>query len=214
MAGTLKAQLDRVQAEMASRPSGLIEHVERVAKEAREIGAYWDVDQERLALAAWGHDLFRHESEARQLQLAAEAGVAISSEDRRSPIVLHGPVAAAVLEHRLGVDDREVLAAVRDHTLGLAEMSLIAKIILLADKVEPRKRKRDPEMKRIRRLAWRDLDTALLCWADWKWVVEREKGYDSHPVHWQARTQWVREHHFDSDPSDVRMESMPTAPVC
>jgi len=214
MAGALKTQLERVQAEMASRPKGLIAHVERVAREAVEIGEYWDIDPERLALASWGHDLFRHESAERQLQLAAEAGVAISSEDRRSPIVLHGPIAASVLEHRLGVDDREVLAGVRDHTLGLTEMSLIAKIILLADKVEPRKRKRDPEMKRIRKLAWRDLDTALLCWADWKWIVERDNGYDSHPVHWQARKEWVREHHFEIDPEDVRLQSVPTAPVC
>jgi predicted HD superfamily hydrolase involved in NAD metabolism len=214
MPGTLRRQIERVQAEMQSRPQRLIEHVERVAREALAIGEYWDVDPDRLELASWGHDLFRHEPEERQLQLAAESGVAVSSEDRRSPIVLHGPIAATVLEHRFGIDDRDVLAGVRDHTLGIPEMSLIGKIILLADKVEPNKRKRTPEMKRIRRLAWRDLDIALLCWADWKWVDEREHGYESHPAHWRARTTWVREHHLDADPPDSRLESVQGASVC
>lgn len=214
MAETVRHQIERIQAEMQSRPAGLIEHSKRVAAEAIKIGQYWDVDAERLELASWGHDLFRHEPDERQLQLAREAGVAVGLEDRRSPIVLHGPIAASVMEHRFGVDDRDVLEAVRDHTLGLAEMSLIAKIILLADKVEPRKRKRDPAMKLIRKLAWRDLDAALLCWADWKWVEEREHGYESHPRHWSARVHWVREHHFEIGAADLRLESVPRAPVC
>lgn len=214
MAKSIREQIAVVKREMASRPQKLIEHVERVVAEAVEIGGYWDIDPERLELAACGHDLFRHEGEERQLQLAAEAGLAVSAEDRRSPIVLHGPIAASVMEHRLGVDDRDVLQAIRDHTLGLPAMSLIGKVILLADKVEPRKRKRDPEMKRIRRLAWRDLDAALLCWADWKWVEERTHEWHSHPEHWRARSAWVREHHFDIDPEDRRLESVPTAPVC
>jgi hypothetical protein len=50
-------------------------------------------------------------------------------------------------------------------------------------------------MRDIRRLARRDLDLALLCWADWKWVEERERGWASHPVHWHARTAWVLAHH-------------------
>jgi predicted HD superfamily hydrolase involved in NAD metabolism len=214
MSEPVRSQLARVQAEMESRPQKLIEHVQRVAKEAVEIGNYWDVDPDRLELASWGHDLFRHEPEERQIELAKEAGLAIGPADRRSPIVLHGPIAASVLEHRIGISDRDVLAAVRDHTLGLSEMSLIAKIILLADKVEPRKRKRDPEMKLIRKLARRDLDIALLCWADWKWVVERENDYETHPAQWESRTYWVREHHFDIDPGDLRLESVPVPPVC
>lgn len=77
-------------------------------------------------------------------------------------------------------------------------MPIIAKIILLADKVERRKRKRTPVMAEIRRLARRDLDAALLCWADWKWIDEREHGWQSHPAHWATRIGWVRDHHADA----------------
>jgi HD superfamily phosphohydrolase YqeK len=77
-------------------------------------------------------------------------------------------------------------------------MPLLARIILVADKVEARKRRRAPVMKEVRRLARRDLDTALLCWADWKWVEERTHGWLSHPTHWAARSEWVRDHHEEA----------------
>ena len=40
----------------------------------------------------------------------------------------------------------------------------------------------------IHMLAWRDLDLALLCWADWKWIQERANNWQSHPLSWQARS--------------------------
>lgn len=203
----IAGQIAAIKDEMASRPQKLIEHVERVAREAAELGEYWDIDPLRLELAAWGHDLFRHEPPERQLELAGQAGVRVRKDDRVSPIVLHGPIAAAVLRERFDVRDQDVLAAIRDHTLGMAEMPAIAKILLLADKIEPKKRRRDREMVNIRKVARRDLDLALLCWADWKWVQERAHGWHSHPQHWRARSAWVREHHFDIDPADER-------PVC
>lgn len=191
-------QLAAVRAEMVTRPASLVRHVERVTAEAFDLGSRWDLDPARIELAAWGHDLFRSFAPADQLRLARECGVPVAPEDEASPLVLHGPIAAAVLRERFGVADGDVLAAVRDHTLGMEQMPLLAKVILLADKVETRKRARDPIVREIRRLARRDLDAALLCWADWKWVEERTHGWASHPLHWNARVAWVREHHIDA----------------
>ncbi|MEX1103165.1 MAG: bis(5'-nucleosyl)-tetraphosphatase (symmetrical) YqeK [Dehalococcoidia bacterium] len=178
-----------------SRPAGLIRHVERVTAEALDLAGRWNLDPFRVELAAWGHDLFRAHSPEDQMRLAREIGIPIDPVDEADPVLLHGPIAAAVLRERFGITDDDALAAIRDHTLGSADMPLVAKVILIADKVEPRKRKRTPVMQEIRRLARRDLDLALLCWADWKWVQEREHGWTSHPTHWLARTQWVRAHH-------------------
>lgn len=195
MARSLARQIQVVRRELERGPRGLVRHVERVLTEALALGAHWDLDPERIKLATWGHDLFRAHSPAEQLRLAREAGLPITAVDEAEPVLLHGPIGAAVLRERFGVNDDEVLAAVRDHTLGAPHMPMLAKVILLADKVEQRKRKRDPAMRDIRRLARRDLDTALLCWADWKWVEERTHDWQSHPAHWDARVQWVRDHH-------------------
>jgi predicted HD superfamily hydrolase involved in NAD metabolism len=194
---SIKKQIRRVRAEMATRPAGLRAHVDRVLLEALRLGSRYDVDPTRIELATLGHDLFRAHRPAEQIRLAQEAGLAISDADRAAPVMLHGPIAAAVLRERFSVTDDEVLAAVRDHTSGSAGMPLLASIILIADKVERRKRKRSPAMADVRRLARRDLDVALLCWADWKWVEERTRGWDSYPGHWQARLAWVAEHHVE-----------------
>ncbi len=197
MAGSLANQIARVRQEMASRPERLIQHVERVVDEAVALARAWDVDAERAKLAAWGHDLFRAHSPVEQLALAREVGVPVTAADEASPVLLHGPLGAVVLRERLGVTDDDAIAAVREHTVGAAEMPMLAKIVLLADKFEPRKRQRTPVMRLIRRLAARDIDLALLCWADWKWVDEAEEGWLAHPDHWEARVEWVRQHHAE-----------------
>jgi predicted HD superfamily hydrolase involved in NAD metabolism len=198
MTADIRAQIAAVQAEFATRPEGLVRHVQRVLVEALDLAARHDVDPERTELAVWGHDLFRAEKPEALLALAREAGVPVDAIDESDPVLLHGPIAAVILRQRFAISDGEALAGVRDHTLGLAEMPRIAKVILIADKVEARKRARTPVMREIRRLARRDLDTALLCWADWKWMEERTNGWKSHPTHWNARLAWVREHHVDA----------------
>jgi predicted HD superfamily hydrolase involved in NAD metabolism len=195
--GGIRAQIESVRAELETRPEGLVRHVRRVLEEAIALAECWDVDPERTELAVWGHDLFRAHSPKEQLRLARECGLAIGVSDEASPMLLHGPLAAVVLRDRFGLRDDEVGAAVRDHTLGRADMPLLAKVILLADKVERAKRRGRHTLGEIRRLARRDLDLALLCWADWKWVDERTKRWASHPVHWEARVAWVRDHHAE-----------------
>ncbi|MCS7294442.1 MAG: bis(5'-nucleosyl)-tetraphosphatase (symmetrical) YqeK [Chloroflexota bacterium] len=196
MAG-IRTQIEAVREAMAERPPGLLRHVERVLREALLLAHTWDLDPDRVELAAWGHDLFRAHPPQEQLRLARDLGLAVDPDDERSPIVLHGPIAAAVLRERFGVTDADVLEAIASHTLGLERMSILAKVILIADKVEAVKRRRDWPMRLIRAAAHRDLDLALLCWADWKWVEERRHGWAHHAQHWRARREWVAEHHLD-----------------
>jgi predicted HD superfamily hydrolase involved in NAD metabolism len=193
----IERQLAAVQQEMESRPAGLLNHVRRVADEAGALARYWDVDPQRVALASWGHDLFRHLPPAQQLEHARQVGIKPDEDDERSPIVLHGPIAAAVLRDRFRVVDDDVLEAIEAHTLGIPHMTQIAKIILIADKVEPGKRRNRPSMGAIRHVARRDLDLALLCWSDWSWIEAVAHGWKSHPGHWIAREDWVAQHHYD-----------------
>lgn len=194
----IRRQIAAIRAEMEQRPRGLVDHVVRVVREARTLARAWDVDRDRVELAVWGHDLFRAHAPAEQLRLAEEAGVTIGPLDREYPVLLHGPVAAAVLQERFGIADEEAVAAIRDHTSGSAEMPLIAKVLLVADKVEAAKRRGSRELRAIRELARRDLDLALLCWSDWKWYGERRGGLTMDGRHWSARTAWVAAHHRDA----------------
>ena len=203
-------QLETVRAAMLERPAGLVRHVERVLAEALPLARVWLADEARVELAVWGHDLFRAEPPREQLRLARETGVPIDATAAgASPILLHGPVAAAVLRERFGVADEETLAAVRDHTAGLDRMSLIARILLIADKVEANKRRRAPALAAVRMLARRDLDTAILCWSDWRWG-ERGRGSATARRRRSARTGGARqtcvaEHHRESGHAGARL---------
>ena len=192
-------QIAAVREELLQRPSGLVRHVERVLAEALPLARIWLADEERVELAVWGHDLFRSEPPAEQIRLAGEVGVEIDADARDYPILLHGPIAAVVLRERFGITDEEALFAVRDHTAGLGQMSLLAKILLIADKIEPRKRRGVPQLAAVRQIARRDLDTAILCWADWRWTSEARERYRTQDAHWRARRHWVAEHHHDLD---------------
>ena len=197
MGKRLKTQIEALQTEFETRPKGLKDHVGRVLVEALDLAIRWDVSPQRTELAVWGHDLFRALAPRAQLRLARDIGLAVTLEDEAAPVMLHGPSAAIVLRERFGVLDEEALSAIREHTTGAPEMPMLAKIVLLADKVERRKRARTPLMAEIRKLARRDLDLALLCCADWKWVQERERGWISYPAHWTARQRWAANHHED-----------------
>ena len=191
----LQHQIKRVREMLRERPLGLQRHVERVLEEAFRLSDVWNVSRSRIELAVVGHDLFRATLPEEQIRFAEEAGITIEDEIRENPILLHGPLAADLLSKTLSVTDDEVLVAIREHTAGYSEMSLLAKILVIADKVESVKRRRVPSLQAIRYLARRDLDVALLCWADWRWVKERQSGWRSFQAHWEVRVNWISEHH-------------------
>lgn len=195
--GSLSAQIAAVREAMKSRPDGLVRHTQRVLGESLDLARRWCVDPERVELATWAHDLYRAHKPADLLAMSWERQIPVSQQEEDSPMLLHGPVAAFALREEFGVADDEVLAAVRDHTLGTPQMSLIGKIVLLADKFEANKRERTPIMKAIRVAARKDLDLALCAWADWRWVENRTRGLASPPAFWEARIAWLPEHHLE-----------------
>lgn len=149
--------------EAASRlPQGLARHIAGVAAEARRLARRHGVDEERTTLAAWGHDIARAMSAEELLAAAQGYGLDISPVEAAAPILLHGPVAAEILARRFSISDQEVLEAVRWHTTGSADMSPLAKVVLVADKIEIGKVQQNLLLAAVRTLAPDDLDAALL----------------------------------------------------
>jgi HD superfamily phosphohydrolase YqeK len=79
VARSIASQIQAVRAELASRPAGLVRHVERVLVEALDLAERYDVDAQRIELATWGHDLFRAHPPREQLRLASECGWTITA---------------------------------------------------------------------------------------------------------------------------------------
>ena len=73
--------------------------------------------------------------------------------------IWHGLVGASFVERELGITDEEILHAIRVHTTGAAEMSLLDKIIYVADYIEPGRS--FPGVQDAREIALLDLDEAV-----------------------------------------------------
>jgi predicted HD superfamily hydrolase involved in NAD metabolism len=158
----MAAQIETLRAAVARLPRGLAEHIEGTVVEARRLARLHGVDEERAALAAWGHDIARALSPSELLTEARRLNLAIDPVEEEAPILLHGPIAAALLSHDYGIDDTEVLAAARYHTTARAGMSTLEKVVFVADKIEGGKVRGEPTLARVRQLADDDLDAAIL----------------------------------------------------
>ena len=110
-------------------------HVTRVATEARDLAARVGADCAAANLAALAHDLAAVVPAAEMPAVAEGMGLRVEEADRAIPLLLHGPIAAAVLVQKLDVRDGDVLNAVRYHSTLRAGASILEKIIFVADKI-------------------------------------------------------------------------------
>ncbi|HLF76557.1 MAG TPA: bis(5'-nucleosyl)-tetraphosphatase (symmetrical) YqeK, partial [Dehalococcoidia bacterium] len=147
-------------------PRGLRNHILRVETEADRIAQEHGVDRERARLAALGHDLVRHLRGRELLDMAMRYGLTPDPIETESPILVHGPVAARILAVDYGVSDAELLDAVDCHTTARAGMAPLEKVLFIADKVEPEKLARSPELQSVYDAALDNLDTGLLLYLD------------------------------------------------
>ena len=105
-------------------------------------------------------DCAKNKSTDEMLRLALLHNIPVDEWTKEHTDILHGPVAAAMLEEEWGINDNEIADAIRTHTVPEEDMSDLAKIIYLADKIEPN-RKPWQGIEKIRALAYRNLDQAI-----------------------------------------------------
>jgi predicted HD superfamily hydrolase involved in NAD metabolism len=189
----MRGQVEAVREAVFRLPRDLAEHVERAVAEAERLAAgFTGLDRERVELAAWGHDIARALSPQELLASARRFGLEVSPVEEEAPILLHGPVGSEILRRDYGIEDAEVLAAARFHSTGRAGMSLLEKVIFVADKVEPSKVQAKPALARVRALADHDLDAAILEYLDQMLETARRQGWPVHPDALAARKELLR----------------------
>ena len=158
--------MEEIRRDIGQLSKSLFEHILRVEEIAGGLAETHGLDVQKVRTAALLHDLARAKCPEELISLAEGFGIEIGSLEARMPIFLHGAVAAALARERYGIEDPEILEAVRVHTTGLAGMGPVARIVFLADKLDPTKERRYPFNARVRELAGQDLDSALLAFLD------------------------------------------------
>ena len=112
-------------------------------------------------VAAMLHDIAKPLSLPEMQKKAQEYDMRLPKDIYADENLLHGPLAAAIAEHELGVTDAEILSAIACHTTGKPDMTVLEQVIYLADAIEPNRRDY-PGLAQIRALAQTNLSAAVL----------------------------------------------------
>ena len=135
-----------------------ISHVMGCEYEAMQLAQRWGEDPELAAEAGILHDITKRLSVDEQLNLCEKYGILNTEEEIANPQTLHAKTGAAMAADLFGVNEA-VRDAIRWHTTGKPDMTLLEKILWLADYIEPTRDFKGVE--KARALAYEDLDAAL-----------------------------------------------------
>ena len=144
-------------------------------------------DAEKAAFAAILHDITKRLSKEEQLYLCDKYGIIPCDVEKMEWKMLHGKTAAAIAEKEYHVP-ADIAHAIAYHTTGCAEMTMLDKILYLADFIEPTRDFKGVEPARA--LAKKDLDQALLYCFDFSLSDLIERGKLIHKDTFQARN-WL-----------------------
>ena len=135
-------------------------HTMGVVEMAKQLAVHYEADEQRASVAALLHDVMK-ESPLQDMQaIVGEAQIPVDEEMLGNGALLHGPAGAAYAQLRLHIEDTSICEAIRVHTMGSTHMSLLDKIIFLADYIEPN---RDfPGVEELRALAFQDINEAVI----------------------------------------------------
>lgn len=131
-----------------------------VAEEARRLAQRYGADPEKAYTAGILHDIMKDAPGDTQLDLLAQYGAGLDLVEQKSPTLWHARSGEVFLRHVLGVQDEEILRAVRVHTTGLAGMTLLEKVLFVADFTSADRHYPDVDV--MRRLADQSLEEAIL----------------------------------------------------
>jgi predicted HD superfamily hydrolase involved in NAD metabolism len=179
-----------IEAVQAQMPAKRWVHVKGVMSSSVTLAKQFGADVEKAELAALLHDYCKYWPVDRQAKVLIDNGMAgdLLENDKQ---LWHGPAAACFVRAEFGIEDIEVLDAIRYHTSGRVGMTLLDKIVCLADYIEPG---RDfPEVDKIRKKAENSLEKALIAGFDSTLLFLISKKQRIYPLTLLARNALIEE---------------------
>ena len=118
-----------------------------------------DIDKARIAGLL--HDCAKYLDDDKLISLCEKYDLGISESEKKSPYLLHGKVGALIARKKFQIEDEDIINAITYHTTGRIGMSLLEKIVFIADYIEPQ-REEIPNLALIRKTAFEDIDLCLI----------------------------------------------------
>ncbi len=136
------------------------EHSMAVADSAKALAVKYGADPEKAYIAGIMHDVMKQAKRKEHFALFDKYNIEISPVERATKKLWHAMSGALYAEKNAGITDCEILSAIRYHTTGRANMTLMEKILFIADFISL---DRDyPEVERMREKAKISLELAML----------------------------------------------------
>lgn len=136
-----------------------IPHVLGCEQEAVKLAKRWGADAGLAAEAGILHDITKKLNAEEQLKLCDKYDIIADTDEKSNFKLLHAKTGAALARDLFGIND-EVYGAIYWHTTGHRGMTLLEKIIYMADYMEPNRSFEGVD--ELRRLAYLDLDEAMI----------------------------------------------------
>lgn len=136
------------------------EHTLGVMYTAASLAMRYDEDIEKALIAGLLHDCAKCLSGDTKIKLCKKYHLNVSEVEKENPSLLHAKLGAFLAAKKYHIKDKDIINAIASHTTGCPHMSLLDKIIYIADYIEPG-RKELPNMAEVRKLAFTDIDACL-----------------------------------------------------
>ncbi|WP_339064733.1 bis(5'-nucleosyl)-tetraphosphatase (symmetrical) YqeK [Fusobacterium polymorphum] len=152
---------------------GVVEMSEKLAKK-------YNADIEKCKVAALLHDICK-EMDMEYIKSICKNNFMseLSEEDLENNEILHGFAGSYYVKNELGIDDKEILSAIKYHTVGAENMTLVEKIVYIADAIEYGRNY--PSVVAIREETFKNLDRGILMEIEHKEKYLESIGKKSHP---------------------------------
>lgn len=162
-------------------------HTMGVVKEAVKLADTFGTEKvrEKARVAALLHDCAKDYPDEMKKRLCKEYHIPLDEIMKKNTELIHPFLGAEVAKREYLVEDEEILDAVRYHTTGKKQMSMLDKIVFIADYIEPG-RKPFPEREEAKRLAYLDLDLAMKFILQSTIAYVKEKKRVLHPLSTEA----------------------------
>jgi predicted HD superfamily hydrolase involved in NAD metabolism len=139
-----------------------------VMKSAEALAKRYGADPDKALIAGLLHDITKEYSCEQHMELIKKYDVPIDEGEKNTLTLLHAITSAAFARFEAGITDDEILNAIRYHTTGRTDMTILERIIYVADFIEPNRKYADVEY--FRTIAFEDLDKTL--YLGIKWCME------------------------------------------
>src|SRR3712207_5531890 len=150
-------------------------HSLSVRDTAVKMAKVYNIDVEKSKIAGLVHDCAKNMKKSDLIKIVEENNYKIDEVSKDNPGLLHGLAGAIIARDVMGIEDKEIFDAVAYHTTGRKDMSVLEKIIYLADYIEPLRNY--PGVDELRKISLEDLDKAMIQSFNYtiKYIIERNQ---------------------------------------